>query len=181
MPDDVIRDVPTRPPAGLGFLSGRVSWGAIWAGVMVTLGVAALFLSFEVFIDGVLGGSTVWTIIWFLVTMGTSFYAGARTAGRLSGCADRETCILHGMATWGLATLAMTLIGGVLGWAAFVRSGGYFSPTLWAPATQWGGSIWGGVVLSLLGAYYGGANALGARTVTTTERETPGTPLRRVS
>src|SRR5579885_1768940 len=148
MPDDVIRDVPVRSPAGFGFLSGRVSWGAIWAGVMVTLGVAALFLSFEVFIDGVLGGSTVWTIIWFLVSMCVSFYAGARTAARLSACADRDTCILHGMATWGLATLAMTLIGGVLGWAAFVRSGGYFSPMLWAPATQWGGSIWGGVVLS---------------------------------
>ena len=181
MPDDVIRDVPARFPTGSGLLPGRVSWGAIWAGVMVTLGVQALFLSFEVFIDGALGGSIFWAIIWFLVTMCVSFYAGARTAGRLSGCADRESCIHHGLATWGLATLVMALIGGALGWAIFVRSGTYLSPALWAPATRWGGSIWGGVLLSFLAAYYGGASAIGAHAVTTTERETPSTPLRRVS
>jgi hypothetical protein len=182
MPDDVIRDVPARFPAGFITNPGRVSWSAIWAGVMVTLGVQALFLSFEIFIDGALGGSTFWTIIWFLVTMGISFYAGARTAARLSGSADRETCIHHGLATWGLATLALALIGGAVGWAIFARSGMYFSPALWGPATRWGGSIWGGVLVSLLGAYYGGANASGARAITTTtEQREPSTPLRRVS
>jgi hypothetical protein len=184
MADDVIRDVPPRFPtvAGTRLNLEKVSWGAIWAGVMVTIGLEALFLSFGVFISAVLGGSTDWTMAWYLVTMGISFYAGAWSSARLSDIAVRQTCILHGLATWGLATLATAIVGGVAGWAAFLRAGTSFSPALWSPVEQWGGLIWGGVMLSFITAYYGGSRALpAARATAATDQQTPSTPIRRAS
>ncbi len=187
MADDVIRD-PVRSPVGTGTRTGdrlnfqKVSWGAIWAGVMVTIGLEALFLSFGVFIAALFGGSTDWAMAWYLVTMAVAFYFGARSAARLSDLAVREVCVLHAAATWGLATLGTALIGGTLGWAAFVKTGVAFSASLWGPTEQWAGIIWGGIILSLAAAYFGGASArpiVQAGAVPDQEGSVP--PLRRVS
>ena len=171
MADRVMNDFPAQYTAPRQGGLTKVSWGAIWGGVMVTIGLEALFLSFGIFIGAVFGGSTIWSMAWYLVTMAVSFYGGAWSAARLSDVSVREIGILHGLSTWGLATLATALIGGAVAWATVaatgVASGGVAASTLWGPAEQWGGLIWGGVMLSLIAAYYGGARGLRSRAVTT--------------
>jgi hypothetical protein len=176
MADDVLRDpsqfaVPSGARVIDRFNLSRVSWGAIWAGAMVTLGMEALFLSFGIFIDAALDGSTPWAMAWYLVTMAISFFVGGWSAARLSDVPAREISVLHGLTTWGLATLSTVLIfgavvlSGVRLGTALVLSGPAAAPApaafnLWGPLEEYGGLIWGGVVLSLLTACLGGARAL---------------------
>lgn len=174
MADDVFRDVPSAP---LGtrvtdrFNLQKVSWGAIWAGTMVTLGMEALFLSFGIFIDGALGGSTPWAMAWYLVTMAISFFAGGWSAARLSDIPVRQISALHGLTTWGLATLSTVLILGAVVMAgvrlgtALILAGPAAAPApaalnLWGPLEEYAGLIWGGVVLGLIMSFVGGGAGL---------------------
>jgi hypothetical protein len=173
MADHVMRDFPAAPRQ---FDLKKVSWGAIWGGVMVTIGMEALFLSFGIFIAAIFGGSTAWSMAWYLVTMAVSFYVGALSAARLSDVADREISVLHGLSTWGLATLATALIGGVVGWALAVNTGATLSSGAWGPTEQWGGVIWGGILLSLITAYLGGASGVPRARVATREEDLSAEP-----
>lgn len=191
MADDVIRDVP---PAGMRltdrFNLEKVSWGAIWAGTVVTIGMEALFLSFGIFIGGVFGGSAIWTLAWYLVTMGVSFYTGAWAASRLADVSSRDVCILHGLSTWGLATLATVLIAFVVAWATLrvgttiVVSGATAATappapsahTIWGNIEEYGGIIWGGIMLSLITSYFGGATGKPSEQ---TSAQMPQTSMRR--
>lgn len=136
----------------------KVSWDAIWAGAMVTMGLEALFLSFGLFIGGIFGGSVAWNVVWFLVTMAASFYVGARTTARLSGAPTPDLARLNGLATWGLATLGTLVIGIVVTSVLAFYSGSLAvaSGTNWGSIELWFGAIWGGVMLSMLTAYAGG-------------------------
>jgi hypothetical protein len=187
---DVFHNVPPLVPHTPGTrLSDtlhlqKVSWGAIWAGLMVTLGMEGLFLSFGLFIGAAFGGSVAWSTIWYLVTMAASFFAGARTAARLSDIAVRDVRILHGLTTWGMATLA-TIMAGV--WLlphllslAFLSNGK--PPALILDqiigansAVGWGGVVWGGVVLSLITAYMGAGSALPVNLAPVEQQVPPGT------
>lgn len=197
MAEDVLRDASSQFPATAGMrLSDRfnlekVSWGAIWAGTMVTIGMEALFLSFGIFIDAAVGGSTAWSVVWYLVTMAISFYTGAFCASRLSDVSDRETCTLHGLTTWGLATFAtmltfgMVLLAGLrLGTVlAITRTGGAPPPAafnFWGPMEEYGGVIWGGVTLSLITSYFGGAMGRPSGRAGLVP-QTPTAPMRRAS
>jgi hypothetical protein len=102
-----------------GEIFSRVSWGAIWAGVMIALGLELLFTLFGFFIGFGMynyqapnpwGGIHAWTLVWYLVTAAISMFFGAWSAARLSGNPVREAGVLHGLATWGLATIATVLI-----------------------------------------------------------------------
>lgn len=167
MADEVFRDPAFAGPVtnlNERFNLQKVSWGAIWAGAMVTLGLEALFLLFGVFIGAAIGGSVVWTMAWYLITMGVSFGIGGLCAGRLSDVASREIGSMHGLATWGLATTATILLAAVVG-SALVRI--YVVPApfsaFWNGFTeQWVGLIWGGSMLSMLTAYAGGASGFPA-------------------
>ncbi len=130
MADDVPRDVPVRYPVQPGIrlseVIKRVSWGAIWAGVMIALGMEVLFTLFGFFIGFGMynwqaanpwSGISAWTTVWYLVTAGWSMFFGAWCAARLSGNPVREAGILHGITTWGLAAIATILITGVGTWA----------------------------------------------------------------
>ncbi len=185
MADEVTRDF-SLPRFNLE----KVSWGAIWAGVMVTIGMEALFLAFGIFIAALIGGSTIWTYIWYLVTMAVSFYAGASTAARLSDVVSRDIRVLHGLATWGLATLATVLIGGVVvgiaGYVALTQTnaaayatGAMQNGSVWGPLEQNAGIIWGGMMLSLMTAYLGGATGTPVQRTISEQRQTPTEPLRR--
>jgi hypothetical protein len=149
MADDVSRDVPLRYPAPTGarlsdrFNLEKVSWGSIWAGTMITIGMEALFLSFGIFIGAAFGGSVVWSMAWYLVTMGVSFYVGAASSARLADVANRDIRIQHGLTTWGLATLATAIIGGVLALAVYGKMTTPLDTTVyWGSIEQWGGLIW---------------------------------------
>jgi hypothetical protein len=104
----------------------RVSWGAIWAGVMIALGLELLFTLFGFFIGFGMynyqapnpwGGIHAWTLAWYLVTAAVSMFFGAWSAARLSGNPVREAGVLHGLATWGLATVATVLIVSFATWS----------------------------------------------------------------
>ncbi|HLI83905.1 MAG TPA: hypothetical protein VKV17_08300 [Bryobacteraceae bacterium] len=130
MADEIIAGEPARYPAPVGArlseITNRVSWGAIWAGVMIALGIEMLMTLFGLFIGfgmynyrapNPFAGIPPWTTAWYLFTAAVSMFLGAWSAARLSGSAVRETGILHGMATWGLATLATVLILAVGTWS----------------------------------------------------------------
>lgn len=233
MADEVIRDESVRPPARVGVqvnnLLGRVSWGAIWAGVMIALGMEALLTLFGFFIGfGMYNwkaadpwtGISAWTTVWYLVTAAWSMFFGAWCAARMSGIPRRGAGILHGITTWGMATIvtiAIVLVGtwsmlrvgvNVLSTAAI--AGAQVAPAATQAATgavsqaaQQAGQavvqaqqnagpiaqataniisglslrIWGGVLLGLITAIFGGW--LGhPRTILVEEQQAPPAPTR---
>lgn len=93
----------------------RISWGAVFAGLVVAL-VTQLLLS----VLGVgIGASTINPVsednpvtgiglgagIWFFVSTLLALFAGGWVAGRLAGLARKTDSALHGVLTWGSATL----------------------------------------------------------------------------
>lgn len=132
MADDVNRNdvvlYPATPGARWSELINRISWGAIWAGVLIALGMEALFALFGLFIGFGMyqanaanpwAGISAWTTVWYLVTAGWSMFFGAWCAARLAGNPVREAAILHGITTWGFAatvTMAILVVGT---WAVF--------------------------------------------------------------
>jgi hypothetical protein len=159
----------------------KVSWGAIWAGSMVTIGMEILFLSFGVFIDGFFGGSAAWATIWYLITMAIAFYTGAWCAARLSDIAARDVCILHGLTTWGVGTLATGILSAGVAWLAVNRVPLPMNrAVIWGNAEQWGGVVWGGVLLSLITAYFGAGSAMRGE-ASMAHREMPTSQIRHTS
>jgi len=110
-------DVPryaVRPTAEYSEVAHRLSWSAVWAGVMIALGMEILLTFFGLFIGFRMydfraanpwGGISVWTAIWYFVTVGWSMFFGAWCAARLSGNPVREAGKLHGITVWGLASI----------------------------------------------------------------------------
>ncbi len=117
----------------------RISWGAILAGVVVTLVVQLLL--------GILGlgigantinplqeqnptaGLGTGAAIWFLVSTLIALFAGGWVAGRLAGMPHRTDSFLHGVLTWGLTTLVTfylltTTVGDLISGAAGVLGQG---------------------------------------------------------
>jgi hypothetical protein len=93
----------------------RISWGAVFAGVVVAM-VLQLALSLLGFGIGVgtidpmeeqnpMSGLGTGALIWWVVTMLLSLFAGGWVAGRLSGMPTTFDSILHGILTWSLFTL----------------------------------------------------------------------------
>ena len=108
----------------------RVSWGAIFAGVVI-----ALVLQLALSILGLgIGASTINPVteqnpmagfgtgagIWFIITILISLFAGGWVAGRLAGMPRAVDSLLHGTLTWGLATLLLfyfltSTVGAIIG------------------------------------------------------------------
>ena len=121
-------------------LRNRVSWGAIFAGV-----VAALVVQLLLNILGIgLGASSVdaanvgdnpsasgaglTTAIWIVVSGIIASLVGGITAGRLAGTPDGNTARWHGFLSWCVATLCIfylltTAVGGLIGGAASALGG----------------------------------------------------------
>src|SRR4051794_24890771 len=114
--ENVYPELSGARPAPL-FLK-RVSWGAIFAGLVVALVLGILLNLLGVAI----GASTVdplkWnprgygigSAIWFGVSSILSIFSGACVAGRLSGGARKPDGLLHGVVTWATATLLSLFI-----------------------------------------------------------------------
>lgn len=117
----------------------RISWGAVFAGVVITLVVQLLL--------GILGlgigansinplqeqnpaaGLGMGAAIWFLISSVLALFAGGWVAGRLAGMPHRVDSFLHGVLTWGLTTLVTfylltTTVGGLISGAAGVLGQG---------------------------------------------------------
>ncbi len=117
----------------------RISWGAVFAGIVVTLalhlmlGVLGLAIGANSInpmeqqnpVDGLGSG----TVIWFGVSTLVALFAGGWVAGRLAGMPHRTDSLLHGLLTWGLTTVVTfyfvtTAIGGLISGAAGVLGKG---------------------------------------------------------
>lgn len=105
---DVFSDRGPEPRGLSTQIFKRISWGAIFSGVLVALGLEILFLLFGLFIGFRLsgGGLKFWSWIWYFVTSFFSLYVGGWVASRLAGNPNRANGMLHGFVTWGLTTVA---------------------------------------------------------------------------
>ena len=111
----------------------RVSWGAIFAGVVLAVAVQLLLgilgtgigLSMVDPVEGTTPGATGFGIgagLYWLVTTVIALGAGGYAAARLSGVSERFDALVHGLVVWGV-TLILTLylltsaVGGIIGGA----------------------------------------------------------------
>ncbi len=92
----------------------RVSWGAIFAGTFIALGLMALLgmmgaaIGFRAIdpqqsdaFNGIGIGAAIWWVITSIVALGIGGYA----AGRLSGLPDKSAATAHGASVWGVVTI----------------------------------------------------------------------------
>ncbi|MEH3120419.1 MAG: hypothetical protein PGN16_00330 [Sphingomonas phyllosphaerae] len=111
----------------------RVSWGAIFAGVVIAVAVQLLLgilgtgigLSMVDPVDGTTPGATGFGIgagIYWLITTVIALGSGGYAAARLSGVTEKFDALSHGLVVWGV-TLILTLylltsaVGGIIGGA----------------------------------------------------------------
>jgi len=98
----------------------RVSWGAILAGLFVTLVIQVMFTLLGAAIglaslDHLRQSSSGKDIamgsgIWMLLTALVSIWVGACISGRLSGGPGRADGLIHGLVTWSVSTCATLLL-----------------------------------------------------------------------
>lgn len=106
----------------------RVSWAAVFAGVVITLVIQALLTLLGIGIGAATveplqqanpgKGLGVGAAIWFLVTTLIAVYVGAMVAAKMSGAARKSDRRLHGLLTWGtsaiIGVLSLTSAAGAL-------------------------------------------------------------------
>ena len=136
----------------------RISWGAIIAGLIVSLVCQILLTMLGVAIGAAtidplneqkpMEGMGTGAAIWWLVSGLISLFLGACVSGRLAGMPRKGDGALHGIIMWGTATLITillfsTALGGVLGGAMsmFRNVGTQVNTGQGAPASQIGGQI----------------------------------------
>ena len=111
----------------------KVSWGAVFAGMVIAV-VVQLVLSL---LGAGIGLSTIDPLryntpdastfgmgagIWWVISSVVALFAGGWVAGHLSGSPDKTDAVLHGLLTWGLATIVTVyLLASILG--SVVRGG----------------------------------------------------------
>src|SRR5688572_11083546 len=104
----------------------RISWGAIIAGLIVTLVCQILLTMLGVAIGAAtieplneqkpLEGLATGAAIWWIVSSLISLFLGGCVAGRLAGVPRKADGALHGIIMWGTATLiTFLLVGTALG------------------------------------------------------------------
>lgn len=122
-------------PAEPSYSFRHMSWGAVMAGTVVAV-VVQLVLSL---IGAGIGFSTIDPLrdsgspdastfglgvaIWWTITSIVALFAGGWIAGHLAGSPEKTDGVLHGLLTWGLATiltvyLLASAVGSVVGGAA---------------------------------------------------------------
>lgn len=117
----------------------RISWGAVFAGVVVTLALQLILgiLGLGIGANSInpleeqnpVAGLGIGTLMWFAVSTLLALFAGGWVAGRLAGIPQRLDSLLHGLLTWGLTTLVTfyfltTAVGSLISGAAGVLGQG---------------------------------------------------------
>lgn len=97
-------------------LLNRVSWGAIFAGTVIGLGLLILlgmlgtaigFRAIDPQQSGAFDGVGVGAGIWWILTSILALAVGGYTAGHLSGIPEKRSATAHGASVWGLLTIVM--------------------------------------------------------------------------
>jgi hypothetical protein len=133
-----IRDAPPTSPILTAedvrtMMLTRISWGAVFAGVVVALATQLLLNLLGMGIgaatlnpgtgDGPSATSfSIGAGIWFALSSILAALAGGYAAGKLAGVQNESTGSWHGLTTWALATLVVfyllsSTLGGILGGA----------------------------------------------------------------
>lgn len=137
----------TETPA----LLSRVSWGAIFSGTVIALGLLVLlgmlgtaigFRAIDPQQGAAFEGVGIGAGIWWIATSIIALAVGGYVAGHVSGIPEKRSATAHGASVWGLITLAM----------------------LWLAA-----STVGSAVNTATGAVTGAAQAVGTAAQTGTE------------
>lgn len=89
----------------------RVSWGAIFGGTFVALGVWAMLYALGLAIgltsinpNESIRGEALFTGIWSVLSPLVALFIGGWVAARLSGLLDGTASVMHGAVLWGLTT-----------------------------------------------------------------------------
>jgi hypothetical protein len=133
LPHDDLDARPTAVDDAHTILINKVSWGAIFAGVVVGLITQVLLTMLGVGIgiatldpmtsDNPTASSfSIGAGIWYVLSGIVAAYVGGYIASRLSGKTVPTTGALHGLTTWAFMTLLMlyllsTAVGGIVGGA----------------------------------------------------------------
>lgn len=124
-----------REPAMVGAYSSpaaikRISWAAVFAGVVAALAVQLLLSILGIGIgastidplveQNPMSGVGIGAGIWFVISSLIALFAGGWVAGRLAGMPRTLDSMLHGILTWGLTTLLLfyfltTTVGALIG------------------------------------------------------------------
>jgi hypothetical protein len=106
----------------------RVSWGAVFAGAVVSLAVLVTLTALGEGLGLVAGPAFgkiatsfgMGSALWMLLAGAAAFYAGGWIAGRLTGIARVSESVIHGVVAWSTATvmLAFLFTSGGLGWVS---------------------------------------------------------------
>ncbi|MGI8943993.1 MAG: hypothetical protein ACR2FJ_07165 [Qipengyuania sp.] len=97
-------------------LLSRVSWGAIFSGAVVALGLLVLlgmlgtafgFRAIDPQQGNAFNGVGIGAGIWWILTSIIALAVGGYVAGHLSGIPEKRSATAHGASVWGLVTLVM--------------------------------------------------------------------------
>lgn len=132
--------VTMTEPRAPRFFTGaplRLSWGAVFGGVFVALGVWFLLLALGLAVGlssvdpanpGSIRSASIGTGIWSVIASFFALFAGGVVAARTAGIVDRTTGIIHGAVLWGFTTIISVVVlwnamTAVLGTAVNVTTG----------------------------------------------------------
>lgn len=110
----------------------KISWSAVFAGLVVTFGLAWLLHLLGVSIgvsvadatdtvsmsEGITGGVAIWIVLTWLI----AFFVGSLAAARLAGTLDDVAGMLHGFTLWGAGVVTATIIG-YMGVSSLLQTG----------------------------------------------------------
>ena len=127
-----------NPLAGGLALTKRISWSAVFAGVLVAIVTQMLLTLLGIgvglgTIDPVqeqnpTAGLGIGTAIWYIISSLLSLFVGGWVAGRLASTPRLFDGVIHGVLTWSLVTLftvylLTTAIGKIIGGASSLVGG----------------------------------------------------------
>ena len=128
----------TRPYGGRSGFMKRISWSAVFAGVLIAivtqialslLGIGIGLSTIDVMEESnPTAGLGVGTAIWYIVSSLLALFTGGWVAGRLASTPRTFDGIIHGVLTWCLATIVTlyfltTTIGSIIGGAGRLVGG----------------------------------------------------------
>jgi hypothetical protein len=152
----------------------RISWGAIFGGALValgvwlllhTLGVAAGLTAIDPNNPRSLRGVGIGTGIWSIIAPLIAMFIGGYVAARSAGVVERGLGALHGAVLWGLTTVGGAVMLG-LALASVVGAGVQFGQADLQAAQATGKALWGvffALLLGLVSAAAGGLVGVGRR------------------
>ncbi len=168
------RDIQALENRSATFEGMRVSWGGVWAGVLVVLGTLLLLTTLGLAVgmsavgastaadDGRVITNTISTgaAIWSAVSLLIALYLGGMTATRTSLIWDRGTALLQGALVWVMSFVIVLYlnaigVGLIFGGGAGIVSRAARQLSAQPTASAWIAFI--GVALSLLCALAGAA------------------------